>query len=189
MNATAVHWIPKGFHTLTPYLHAPAGAKLIEFLKNAFGAVEDFRALRQDGTIQHAQVRIGDSIVGYADVPPDMPSPKATSLRTYVQSVDETYRRALDAGAVSSYEPVDRNYGDREAGVKDPSARCGRNVSASACGRRDLAFGTFNAELWRSVCGRDRCRRKLLVSRCARPRFPGIISMWPEFPADTLLAI
>lgn len=119
--ATSVHWIPKGFHTLTPYLHPTPEAKLIDFLKNAFGAEENFRAPRPDGTIMHAQLRIGDSIVELGEVPLDTPSPKATALGIYVENVDETYRRALDAGAQSLYEPEDKPYSNREAGIKDPA--------------------------------------------------------------------
>jgi PhnB protein len=121
-TATAtVNWIPKGFHTLTPYLHAPAEAKIMDFLRDAFGAVEKFRVPTKIGTIMHAQAQIGDSIVEVSEIPDDYVAPRATSLRTYVQSVDETYRRALAAGATSLYEPVDQSYGDREAGIKDPA--------------------------------------------------------------------
>src|SRR5262249_14469783 len=112
--ATPIHWIPKGFHALTPYLHPTPDAKLIDFLKNAFGAQENFRAARPDGTIMHAELRIGDSMVELGEVPLETPSPKATALGIYVESVDETYRRALDAGAESLYEPDDKPYGQRE---------------------------------------------------------------------------
>ena len=121
MSTTAVHWIPRGFHTITPYLHATPEAKLLDFLKDAFGAEENMRVPRPDGTIMHAQVRIGDSILEMGEVPLDMPSPKGTPLRHYVHNVDESYRRALDAGGESLYEPVDQSYGDREAAVKDPA--------------------------------------------------------------------
>ena len=43
------------------------------------------------------------------------------SLHLYVPDADAVYRRALEAGADSLYEPVDQVYGDREAGVKDPA--------------------------------------------------------------------
>jgi uncharacterized glyoxalase superfamily protein PhnB len=123
MSATTapVNWIPKGFHTLTPYLHAPAEAKLMDFLRDAFGAVEAFRVPTAIGTIMHAQARIGDSVIEVSEVPDEYKCPRATSLRTYVHSVDETYRRALAAGATSLYEPVDQSYGDREAAIKDPA--------------------------------------------------------------------
>ena len=118
---TPVNWIPKGFHALTPYLHVPAEAKMMDFLRDAFGAVENFRVPTATGAIMHAQTRIGDSIIELSEVSADFKGPRATSLRTYVDSVDETYRRALAAGATSLYEPVDQSYGDREAAIKDPA--------------------------------------------------------------------
>ena len=118
---TAVNWIPKGFHTLTPYLHVPAEAKMMDFLRDVFDAKEMGRFLTPIGTIMHAATQIGDSILELSEVPDDYVCPRATSFRTYVQSVDETYRRALEAGATSLYEPVDQSYGDREAGIKDPA--------------------------------------------------------------------
>lgn len=114
-------WIREGFHSITPYLHAPAEAKLMEFLKSAFGGKERFRAPRPDGTIMHGEVTIGDTIVEMADVLADFESPKATALWYFVPDVDAVYQRALDAGAVSLSKPVDQTYGDREAGIRDPA--------------------------------------------------------------------
>jgi PhnB protein len=39
----------------------------------------------------------------------------------YVEDTDAVYRKALAAGATSVMEPADQFYGDRNAGVKDPS--------------------------------------------------------------------
>ena len=120
-TTTPVKWIPKGFHTLTPYLHAPAEAKLLDFLRDAFGAKEAFRVPTETGTIMHAQTQIGDSIIEMAEVPDGFVGPRGTALWYFVENVDETYRRAVAAGAASLHEPVDQNYGAREAGVKDPA--------------------------------------------------------------------
>jgi PhnB protein len=43
------------------------------------------------------------------------------ALHLYVKNADETYQRALQAGATSLYEPRDMEYSDREGGVTDPS--------------------------------------------------------------------
>ena len=105
-------WI---FHTVTPYLHPASVTKLIAFLKATFGAeaLEGHGEVRE-GRIPHAVVRIGDTILEMGEPP----QPEPTSLRAYVHDVDETYRRALAAGAVSLYAPVDQSYGDRAAGVE-----------------------------------------------------------------------
>jgi len=59
----AVKPIPEGYRTVTPYLVARNLTKLIEFLKQGFGATEKFRSTGPDGAIHHAEVQIGDSMV------------------------------------------------------------------------------------------------------------------------------
>ncbi len=53
--------IPKGYHAVTPYLVVSGAAQLIDFMKLAFAAEELSRMARPDGTIMHAEVKIGDS--------------------------------------------------------------------------------------------------------------------------------
>ena len=111
--------IPKGYHTVTPYLTVEGVAKLIEFLKTAFDAKEKERMTRPDGSIGHAEVKIGDSIVMMGDAMGDY-KPMPATLYLYVKNTNAAYKRALSAGAVSIMEPQDMFWGDRNAGVKDP---------------------------------------------------------------------
>ena len=74
---------------------------------------------RPDGTIMHAEVRIGDSLVMMGE-PMGDGQPLFGSLYLYVHDVDAVYKRALQAGATSTSEPADQFYGDRSAGIKDP---------------------------------------------------------------------
>lgn len=107
-----------GEHTITPYLTVKRAAELVEFVKHVFGGVELFRTTGSAGGL-HAEVIIGDSklmIGGYESV-----EEKLMALHLYVPDADAVYQRALAAGATSLEEPVDQFYGDREAGVKDPS--------------------------------------------------------------------
>ena len=53
----------KDYHTVTPYLVVADVSRLIEFLKGAFGGTERIRVPRADGSIMHAEVALGDSIV------------------------------------------------------------------------------------------------------------------------------
>ena len=109
----------KGFRSVTPHLYATEPVDLIEFLKRAFGGEETYRAEMPDGSIPHAQVRIGDSIVALAGGHgPYTPMP--TTLHLYVPDTDSIYERALRAGATSIQPPADQPYGDRSAGVTDP---------------------------------------------------------------------
>jgi PhnB protein len=110
---------PEGLHSVTPYLHPKSAPEVIEFMKQAFDAEEVFRAQDPAGTVHHAKVRIGDSIIAMGEAHgPYQPMPLA--LHLYVTDTDLAYRRALQAGATSIDEPVHQSYGDRYAGVKDP---------------------------------------------------------------------
>jgi PhnB protein len=109
----------KGFRSVTPHLYAQRPVDLIEFLMRAFGGEEVYRAEMPDGSIPHAQVRIGDSIVALAGGHgPHTPMP--TTLHLYVPDTDSVYEQALRAGATSIQAPADQPYGDRSAGVTDP---------------------------------------------------------------------
>jgi PhnB protein len=58
MESTMVKPIPDGFHAVTPYLTVRGAAKVIEFLKKAFGAQTVFEPTkRPDGSIMHAGSR------------------------------------------------------------------------------------------------------------------------------------
>ena len=115
----AVKPIPDGYHSITPFLIVPGAAKLLDFLQQAFEAQELHRLPRPDGTIMHAEVRIGDSLVMMGE-PMGDGQPLFGSLYLYVHDVDAVYKRALQAGATSTSEPADQFYGDRSAGIKDP---------------------------------------------------------------------
>ena len=113
-----VHAIPEGQQSVTPYLVVKDAAALIDFLRDAFGADEMVRHARPDGTVMHAQLRIGDSVVMMGE-PMDDQNLMPAMLHLYVENVDEVYQRALDAGASSIVEPTDQFYGDRSGGVAD----------------------------------------------------------------------
>jgi uncharacterized glyoxalase superfamily protein PhnB len=115
MSTTAPAHLREGFRSLTPYLVVQGASRLIDFMTRAFGAEERLRVARPDGTIQHAEVRIGDSILELGD---GEPGPAAIHL--YVEDADAAYARAMAAGASSLVAPTDMPYGDREADVKDP---------------------------------------------------------------------
>jgi uncharacterized glyoxalase superfamily protein PhnB len=118
---SSVNPIPKGFHSVTPYLTVPGLAKTIEFLKQAFGA-EVKEIMEAGGAIRHAEVKIGDSPIMMGEPDPKGPyAPRPCNLYLYVPDVDAVYARAIAAGGKSLREPKDEFYGDRGAGVEDPS--------------------------------------------------------------------
>jgi uncharacterized glyoxalase superfamily protein PhnB len=106
----------EGFHTITPYLIVKPAVELVDFAKQAFGAVESFRTTGSAGGL-HCEVKIGDSVVMIGGGETFDPRPVAIHL--YVPDVDEVYARAVEAGATSVAEPSDQEYGERIASVKD----------------------------------------------------------------------
>ena len=110
--------IPEGYHTVSPYLIADDAGQLLEFMQKAFGAEETFRMAMPDGSVGHAEVRIGDSVVMVGGAGGAWPAVSA-AIHLYVSDVDATYQAALAAGARSTEEPADQFYGDRRANVVD----------------------------------------------------------------------
>ena len=106
----------EGFHTVTPYFIAEPAVELVDFVKQAFGAVESFRTTGSAGGL-HCEVRIGDSIVMIGGGPGFDARPAAIHL--YVSNVDDVYARAIEAGATSLAAPSDQDYGERVAAVRD----------------------------------------------------------------------
>jgi len=103
---------PDGWRTVTPRVIADDVAGLIGFLKIVFGAVGEL----QSGA--PTEMRIGDSVVMISDgggAREAMPA----FLYVYVENADETYQRAIAAGAQSIERPADMPYGDRRAMVRD----------------------------------------------------------------------
>jgi PhnB protein len=116
---TSVKPIPEGYHTVTPYILVQGADKLIEFIKKAFDAKETERYSMPDGSIGHAEVRIGDSVLMVSDAQGEEYKPMAAGIHLYVEDCDVTYKHALEAGATSVSEPQDQFYGDRSSGVND----------------------------------------------------------------------
>jgi uncharacterized glyoxalase superfamily protein PhnB len=115
-----VQAIPEGYRSVTPYLVVEGAAGVLEFVKAAFGARERLRMAGPGGSIGHAEVTIGDSVVMVADAGPEWP-PMPASIHLYVDDCDGTYERAMAAGATTIRPPRDEFYGDRMAGVRDPA--------------------------------------------------------------------
>ena len=136
--------IPEGLRTVTPQLTIDGCAEAIEFYKNAFGAVEQSRAIDPSGKkVWHAQIRIGDSAIFVNDAFPEMgPVPGPVSLWIYTDNVDAAFKRAVDAGAQVKMPLADMFWGDRMGTLTDPYGHVWslashvEDVSAEECGRR-----------------------------------------------------
>jgi PhnB protein len=110
-----------------PYLGVKDAAAAIEFYKQAFGAVEREPFPAADGTVAHAGIEIGGSMVMLAEENPDWGNVSPTSLggttvrlHLYVDDVDAVFARALALGAVERIPVADQFYGDRSGRLEDP---------------------------------------------------------------------
>jgi len=117
MSGDAKH-IQPGYTTITPYLYAKPG--LAEFLTRAFGAEISHPPTPDASGRYHAEAKIGDAHLLFGNGYFSDPSMSA-AIWIYVTGVDATYKRAVSLGATSLREPADQTWGDRVAGVKDPS--------------------------------------------------------------------
>jgi PhnB protein len=117
----SAQWKPHRYSSISPYVVATGAQRVIDFLKQTFGATDLRRYERPDGSIMHAEVKIDDTVVMLADGSAAYPA-FPVWLHVYVPDVDTTYGRALAAGGVSVQEPVRREGDpDRRGGIKDPA--------------------------------------------------------------------
>ena len=114
-------WQREGFGSVTPYLMVEGANDLVEFLEDAFDADILSRLDRPDGTLMHAEVRIGDSMVMVGEATEEF-GPLPATLYLYVEDCDDVFAAALDAGVTIAMEPTTMaEEGDRYGGVTDPS--------------------------------------------------------------------
>lgn len=116
---TIVSPIPEGYHTVTPWIISRDAAGVIDFLLAAFNGADLGRVVGEDGSIGHAEVRIGDSVVMLFDAKPDWPDTPAF-LRLYVPDAEATFRQALAAGATIVTELTHLFWGDLVGRLRDP---------------------------------------------------------------------
>jgi PhnB protein len=121
--------IPDAYRRVTPCLVVQGGVKALEFYAEVFGATERMRFPGPGGTVAHAEIQIGDSVVIVGDESPEQgskaPPPggvagSPSSLFIYVEDVDAVVARAVELGATLQRPPQDQFYGDRDGYVIDP---------------------------------------------------------------------
>ncbi|HTD82072.1 MAG TPA: VOC family protein [Thermoplasmata archaeon] len=119
--------VTPGIRTVTPYLFMNGAAKAIEFYRKAFGAKEIDRSPMPDGTLMHATIKIGDSIVMMSDAfsggdssSPVMAGTTTVNLHIYSKDVNKLWAQALAAGAEPTMPLEDQFWGERYGKLRDP---------------------------------------------------------------------
>lgn len=118
-NRDKVKAIPEDYASVIPYIIVKGVAQFIDFLEQAFGAVERFRVYNDDSTIGHAEVWIGNSIIMMFDAQADWPeTPGFFTL--WVEDCDKVHESALKAGATTITDLATNAWGDRGSRIRDP---------------------------------------------------------------------
>ncbi len=121
-----VQAVPSGFHTLTAHLTVGDGNQAVDFYKRAFGAKEVARMPAPDGSLMHAELKIGNSMIMLAgEMPGGSKSPKSlggspVTLNLYVSDADDFFMRAVQAGARVTMPLANQFWGDRYGQLEDP---------------------------------------------------------------------
>lgn len=126
---STINPIPDTYPRITPCLVVDGAAKALEFYANVFQATERMRFPGPGGTIAHAEIQIGDSVVIVEDASPAMgtqappsggPEGSPSFLFIYVEDVAATVTQAVELGATLKRAPEDQFYGDRDGFIIDP---------------------------------------------------------------------
>lgn len=117
-SAKTPQYVRPGLNNIVPYMLVEGAERFIEFLKAAFAGTELLRVPRTDGSVMHAEVGIGNSVIELANANEQFATRQAF-VHLYVDDSDATYKQALAAGAKSVYGVEDQPWGDRQGCVKD----------------------------------------------------------------------
>ncbi len=109
---------PEGYSTIIPYIIVNDAAGFIRFMTEVFDAQEMVRRKRDGDAILHAEIKVGDSIIMFADAIGEH-APAPLSIFIYVPDADITFAKAIDHGAKTVMAMSNQPYG-RTGGVKDP---------------------------------------------------------------------
>lgn len=118
---------PDRLPSLTPLLGVADASAALAWYARVFGAEEIMRLTAPDGTVVHAEARIGDELLMLGEEDPARGSPGPASLggtsvrvHLYLEDVDAVFHRALEEGAEEVFPLRDQLYGDRSGRVRDP---------------------------------------------------------------------
>lgn len=113
-------------NTAVPHVTVKDAAKAIQFYEKALGATETFR-FEAGGKIAHAEIKIGNSLIGISDewveggrLSAESWGHSPVSFRVFVDDVDSFAARAVAAGMKVSRPISDQFYGYREGHFVDP---------------------------------------------------------------------
>jgi len=111
-------YAPEQYSSVCPYLVVESVEQQLNFLKVVFNAEISEQLKSSDGSVQHGEACVGDTVIMMGKARPEWPISYGANY-VFVDNVDDVYQLALRHGASSLIEPADRYYGYREGGIKD----------------------------------------------------------------------
>lgn len=120
-----VQRVPEYMHTITPHLVLKGASAAIEFYQKAFGAIEHYRMPMPDGSLMHAEIKIGDSVFFLNDEMMGAKAPQSlggspVTIHLQVEDVDALWNQAVAAGCTVVMPLADMFWGDRYGMLVDP---------------------------------------------------------------------
>jgi uncharacterized glyoxalase superfamily protein PhnB len=109
---------PPGYQQVMPYLIINDAAGFIQFMKDVFDAEEVMKHMRSETVIMHAEIKIGDCVIMFADATEQF-GRRSGGFFIYVEDAYTTYTKAIAKGATSLMPVSNQSYG-RSGGVVDP---------------------------------------------------------------------
>jgi PhnB protein len=113
-------------NAIVPHIYVEGASNAIAFYERAFGATKVVMVARHDGSILHAEISIGGSVIMIGD-PDDRlyGEPRklgrcTAGLHIFSDDNERLFRRAVAAGAEPIQPPTDMFYGANSASVRDP---------------------------------------------------------------------
>ncbi|HET9441588.1 MAG TPA: VOC family protein [Longimicrobiales bacterium] len=114
------NWKPPGYTSVAPYLVVNGAQRLLDFLVEVFDAEPLRRYDGPDGKLVHAEARVDDTVVMFADAAGDY-QPMPVNVHVYVSDVDAVFQKAVRAGGTVVQEPKQQDDPDKRGGVTDPT--------------------------------------------------------------------
>lgn len=107
---------PDSYNSASPYLLVPDAEASLAFVAAAFDAPPLRVIRRDDGSIEHAEARVDDTVVMFGE----MPGAAGAHVHVYVEDVDASMGKVLDAGGTLVQSAMEKGDGDRRGGVLGP---------------------------------------------------------------------
>lgn len=145
--------IPRGYRTATPCLSVYDVDAAVAFYQAAFGAeLLNSHSAADESVSIHATIKIGNSLIALNQEAPEqgLLSPlssgvSAGQIHLYVDDIETSWNRAIEAGAVVRTPLFDAYWGDRSGILADPNGQLWsiaskiENVSKDEINRRSKA--------------------------------------------------